>query len=52
VFQFGYNGSPLYIPGPNDTPRQIERRRGQYLQHEEAGDAAPVVQGATVLLDG
>jgi hypothetical protein len=26
VFQFGRDGKPVYIPGPNDTAPLIERR--------------------------
>jgi hypothetical protein len=52
VFQFGHAGSPLYVPGPTETPRQIERRMGQYLQHVEASDVGPIVEGSAVALEG
>ncbi len=29
VFRFGYDGKPLYIPGPTDTAALIRRRIGQ-----------------------
>jgi hypothetical protein len=32
-FQFGFEGKPLYIPGPTDTPAQIRRRIKQLEQH-------------------
>jgi hypothetical protein len=32
-FQFGFEGKPLYIPGPTDTPAQINRRIKQMEQH-------------------
>ena len=51
-FQFGCDGSPLYLPGPNETPKQVQRRMEQYLQRVEISDAGPVVEGSAVLLDG
>lgn len=37
VFQFGHDGKPLYIPGPNDTPALVRQRIAQ-LQNR-LGDA-------------
>lgn len=29
TFSFGYEGKPLYVPGPDDTPAEIRRRLAQ-----------------------
>jgi hypothetical protein len=33
MFRFGRDGKPVYIPGPTDTARLIQRRIGQLQKY-------------------
>jgi hypothetical protein len=52
-FQFGYEGKPLYVPGPTESPTQIRRRLDRLrrrlgddgFQFSEIADASDALEG-------
>lgn len=52
VFQFGAQGTPVYIPGPTETPVQIRRRLERVAQIEGAEVAWPFDEDEGEVVDG
>lgn len=51
-FQFGRDGRPLYIPGPVESAKQVQRRMEQFSLLEQASEAGPVLEGTELLTEG
>jgi hypothetical protein len=51
-FQFGLNGTPFYVPGPAETPKQIHRRMERFHRRIEDADIGPLLEGSSIVLEG